>query len=516
MGEVTEKNLRSGGKVYLASWEDLVPPTHGLDLQTRSWNSSSSRDGMAFYESTIQFMRNDWATSRMPTCHAQLDGQDVMLFHCKETNTWHTTDALDIDHATPWKKHLENLGVDNVADAQMAYNDVANLRMLPSIYNRARDSADKVLEQHGPQSVQWKQWVEERFSFDSTIQYREFDPEKDGARRTYVTKDALWTEQNTRSELGFDKKVMDVWFEKELQKNHAGNVTIESPDKSQTWEVPLFRCAATGQLVTRDALDIDHAIPFEQLIKKMHELYPDGFSKANALDAYNDTSNLRLVGRSANSSHEWELMPDGHFRDKIEPELPNEFRGFIEDTGPMDKHTRSLLQEAIGDIRTGRQMMVERHWEQQSGQQGLPQPGMPPQGPLVSQPGHPDHPIYSAILGEIDRLDPRQEVLKGQQREGMASSLVVVAKYEGMPGMSRLSWMDDGGKPSLKMEFDGSGGREGRICWLGLAEGAQRTVQQNTQSLAQMALHGHQPSQSVTPPQQQDPTQTLGGQGRRF
>ena len=39
------------------------------------------------------------------------------------------------------------------------------------------------------------------------------------------------------------------------------------------------------------------------------------FSKADALDAYNDVSNLRLVSRSANSSHEWELMPDGHFRD---------------------------------------------------------------------------------------------------------------------------------------------------------------------------------------------------------
>lgn len=498
MGGVNDKTLQSGAKVQLATWEDVTPPTHGPELSQRAWNASNSRDGMAFYESTVQYMRNDWAAAKMPMVHGHLDGKDVVLFHGGVTNTWHTADALDIDHATPWKAHLTKLGVNNVADAQMAYNDVSNLRMLPSIHNRARDSADTVLQTHGPQSQQWKAWVENRFSFDNTIQYQPFDPEKDSARRTKVTLNQPWTEDNTRSELSFDKRVMEVWFNKELDKNFAGKISIDSPDKSQHWDVPLFKCAATGQLVTRDALDIDHAIPFEQLVKKMHELHPEGFSKADALDAYNDTSNLRLVGRSANSSHEWELMPDGHFRDKVEPEIPGEFKKFIVEDGQMSQGARTELQQAIRDMRDGNRMMVEQYWSQQGGaQQGGPTSGSPSSQPLVNQPGHPDNLVFQKVVGDIAKLDPGEKVFTASQRESMASSLMVAAKHEGLPGIDHVVWNKD--KTSLVAVSGQLDSPTSRISWMEPQQGMHRTIEQNTEALSQIAQRQQQTTPTQTP-----------------
>lgn len=503
MSGVDDKTLQNGAKVQLATWEDLTPPNHGPDLSQRAWNASSSRDEMAFYESTVQFMRNDWAAAKMPMVHANLDGKDVLLFHGGATNTWHTADALDIDHATPWKQHLTKLGVNNVADAQMAYNDVSNLRMLPSIHNRARDSADQVLETHGPQSPQWKSWVESRFSFDNTIQYREYDPESDGARRTKVTLNQPWTVDNTRSELSFDKRVMEVWFDKELKNNFVGKVSIDSQDKTQHWDVPLFKCAATGQLVTRDALDIDHAIPFEQLLKTMHEMNPRGFSKADALDAYNDTSNLRLVGRSANSSHEWELMPDGHFRDKVAPEIPKEFAKFIVEDGRIDPSTRGELQQAIRDMREGKHMMVEQYWAQQSspqqgGQTQMQNPSV--SQPLVNQSGHPDHPVFQKVLGEIAKLDPQEKIFNASQRESMASSLMVTAKHEGLPGIDHVVWNKNG--TSLVAVSGQLDSPASRISWMEPQQGMHRTIEQNTEALAQITARQQMSNQTQTPPQQ--------------
>ncbi len=490
-GKVEKTNLQNGETVALASWEDLKPTEHGTGRYNTAWSQHKDREGLAFYESTVQYMRNDWAAQHMPS-HLVSDGkgQNALLYYHGSTKTWHTGDALDIDHAVQWKDHLKAKNVTNMGDAQMAYNDVDNLRMLPSTYNRARDSADKILTQHGAQSTQWKEWVDSRFTFDATVQYREFDPEKDGARRMKTTKDQSWTEENTRSELSFDKRVLEVWFNKELEKNYVGSPTMTNPDGSGTTNVPLFRCAATGQLVTRDALDVDHAIPLEQVLKKMHEMFPQGFSKADALDAYNDTSNLRLVGRSANSSHEWELMPDGHFRDSKVTEIPGEFKKFIVEDGELPSSAKQAVHQVMGDMREHQRQRMQEYFAQQSSPQQTPsQPTLsqPTSGqsmqsaPLVNQSGHPDNPTFKTVVGEIAKLDPQGKVFTDQdQRDRMASALMVMAKHHGLPSIDSLAWSKDG-----QSVFAVSGNpSDGKFVWLSNQEGKSQPVERNTQSLA--------------------------------
>ncbi len=505
-GGVNKANLSNNQSVSLAYWEHIEPTTHRPDLYKTPWNPNGDRGDLAFYESTVQYMRNDWAAKHMPSeIVSDGKGQSALLYYHDTTKTWHTADALDIDHAAQWKDHLNAKNVNNMGDAQMAYNDVDNLRMLPSIYNRARDSADKILNQHGEQSPQWKEWVENRFTFDNIVKYREFEPETDSARRTKVTKDQPWTEDNTRSELSFDKRVMDVWFNKELEKNYVGAPTMSNSDGSKT-NVPLFRCAATGQLCTRDALDIDHAIPLEQVLKKMHEMFPNGFSKADALDAYNDTSNLRLVGRSANSSHEWELMPDGHFRDSKVKEIPGEFKNFIVDNGDLKPSERQAVHHVMGEMREYQRQRMQEYFAQPTSSQ--PQSGQTasssaPTGPLVNHNGHPDHQAFKYVVGEIAKLDPQGNVFTNQdQRDRMASALMVMAKHHHLPGIDTVAWSKDG-----QSVFAGSGDPSaGKFVWLSNEEGKSQPVERNTQSLAMIPSA---PSVSAQAPTlQQGPSQS--------
>jgi len=506
-GHVVESELSNGNTVKLAYWENLAPTEHSVRTENTAWNQHKNRDGLKFYESTIQYMRNDWAASHMSPEHVtDGNGWHGMLYYSEATKTWHTNDALDIDHARPWKQHLVGLDVDNQSDAHKAYNDVDNLRMLPSIYNRARDSADKILEKHGPDSSQWRNWVDERFTFDNTVQYAPYDPEKDFARRKQTTRDQSWTEENTRSELSFDKRVMEKWFNHELQENHACNVTMTNPDGSGTTVVPLFKCAATGQLVTRDALDIDHAIPLEQVLKKMHDLFPQGFSKADALDAYNDTSNLRLVSRSANSSHEWELMPDGQFRDKAVQEIPGEFSKFIVDTPPMDPYTKQQLGGVIGEMRGTQRFQMEQYWlnernpQPQSGGSSQQDMDISPRAPLVNESGHPSNPAFQWLSGEISKLDPNGTIFKTtDERERMTSALLVMAAHHNLPSMDMVAW-----NPEKQSMFVVSGQPEqGNFVWLNRQEGLSQTVERNTESLAM----AQQQSISQNPNQNQTPSQ---------
>jgi hypothetical protein len=329
MGGETKVGLGSGRQVTLAEWGDYKPPVHGEGLQNKRWSAASAREGMAFYDSTVHYMRNDWAQKHVPGERVSLGRENLLLFYSAGTKTWHSADALDVDHVKPWKAHLTGLGVDNYADAHRAYNDVGNLRLLPSVYNRARDSADRVLA-HGPDSSQWKAWTKERCGFDPSVDPPKYDPERDIARRTVATLDQPWSPEDGRKGLAFDAGVRGKWFEEQLKQSYVGTVVATSPFDGSKQNVPLFRCAATRQLVTRDALDIDHEIPFEIVAQKMVEhAGPGGLTKAHALDAYNDTSNLRLVGRGANSSHEWELNASGEYRDDEAPEIRGEFDGFM-------------------------------------------------------------------------------------------------------------------------------------------------------------------------------------------
>jgi hypothetical protein len=491
-GYTQEHELQNKSKVALAYWEDLKPTEHSDRLKNNTWNQHKGREGLAFYDSTIQYMRNDWAASNMGIGTVNdTNGQKAMLFYSKDTRTWHTADALDIDHATQWKQHGQKLGANSTADWQMAYNDVNNLRLLPSVYNRARDSADDILKTHGPQSQQWGKWVNEHLSFDHTISYREFDPEKDNARRTKTTTGQMWTDENTRSDLRFDKRVMEVWYNKELEKNFVGTANMTNPDGTGTQQVPLFRCAATGQLCTRDAMDIDHAIPLEQVLKKMTELYPNGFTKADALDAYNDVSNLRLVSRSANSSHEWELMPDGHFRDSKIKEIPGEFKNFIKEDGDLKPQERLAVHQAVGEINEFYKQKVRDYFAPP--QQPPPQQQPQQNAPLVNQQGHPDNPLFQNVVGKIAQLDPNGQCFKNQdERDRMASSLMVLAKQNGLTGIDKVAWGTGMGQGNIFAEQGDP--MLGKFVWLPPQEGISRSVQQNTQALGQ-----------IQAPQQQQP-----------
>ena len=332
--EFIPTRLHGGGRVVLVKWEDEAPPQHGAELQAKAWNPSHPRKGVGFYDSTVEYMRNDWAQAHMSPTHVSVGKQDLLLFHNAATDTWHSSDALDIDHARQWKDHLSALRVDNYADANRAYNDVTNLRLLPAPINRARASFETMLETHGGDSAQSKAWVKKHFAFDPDAPRPAYDEERDLARRTAATTDREWDPSEGRKGLKFDAGVLNKWYDGQLKQSYAATVRMTSPTTGQVADVPLFRCGASQQLCTRDALDIDHRVPFEILAVEMVKYAEGGkLSKANAADVYNETSNLRLVARGANSSHEWELDRSGGYRDKQKPERPGEFDGFIDRSG---------------------------------------------------------------------------------------------------------------------------------------------------------------------------------------
>lgn len=344
---IENRQLSGGGRVQLASWEELRPTAHGPDLQGRAWNPNASRTGLAFYDSTVHYMRNDWASRNMDVVPATLGEKSLLLYRNRDSDTWHSAEALDIDHVQPWKQHLTALGTRSQADAHMAYNDVGNLRALPSAINRGRAAAERALEE-GTDSQAWQTWSRGHFHYDHGAAHPPFDPARDGARRT-TTRFQDWTLDDGRASLSFDTRVEGKWFENQLSQQYRGSFTITS-DQGYHREVPLFECPATGQLVTRDAFDIDHIRPFEEVASAALAERGGPISKAEALDLYNDTANLRLVSRSANCSHEWELDAHGEYLDRgdreheePENELDRAFIEFGPDT-PED-------HRALGEIR---------------------------------------------------------------------------------------------------------------------------------------------------------------------
>jgi hypothetical protein len=475
MGDIVEKTLSSGKTVYLAQWQGSEPTTHTEDTYAKKFNPNDGRSGLKFYDSTIQFMRNDWAEKHMSPTPVSIGNKNAMLFYHQKTGTWHSAEALDIDHITVWKDHLKEVKAGNMAEAQMGYNDIANLRLLPSVYNRSRDSAERMFDQRDNNPKQWNDWIKNSFQFDNSVSHPSFDPEKDFARRKKSTIDAPWTEENTRSDLRFDKKVNEKWFTEQLQTAYAGSVQVQNPDTKQMQEVPLFRCAATGQLVTRDALDIDHKIPFEILQEKMLEVAKRGnhvLTKANVLDAYNDTSNLRLVSRSANSSHEWEIGKDGEFRDKMPkgylPEQPREFDGFIVPDKGLDPKISQTIRQHFDPT-----PMPQPVHRDQSG----PITILTPRHHL-NQEQHPAYPVFAHLMKELQRLDPEFKAmgsLEGHQR--MATSLMVAAKERQMPGIETLMPNKEGNGVLAVYGKDPSTAQAVGVTF---EQALQRTVSQNS------------------------------------
>ena len=515
--KVHQVALKSGQTVLLPEWRGLKPPEHGDTLRNAAFNPKTG-ERPQFYDSTAEWMRNEGANKTLPGANVSLQNQHMRLFYFPETRTWHASDALDIDHKTPWRAHLEAKGATNRADATRAYNDIDNLRVVPSVYNRARDSADEVMTKHGKDSKQWQQWVGDRLGFDPSIVYPAFDPERDVARRTKATTSQPWTDEHTRSDLRFDTRVLDKWFNHALKDAYAGNVEVKNPESGKTEKVPLFRCAASKQLTTRDALDIDHEIPFEVVCDKMREIFPKHvLSKADMLDVYNDTSNLRLVTRGVNSSHEYELSTGGQWRDKVAPEKKGEFSGFLAE-GPTldDKASKMIKQHFSGtDVALPKaaldapvNMLIPRRSSEPDNLQPQPAQTLAGATAALTRPESPYHGIYGKVSGIVDKLseeDPRffanmKHVLGNKNPapghiENIATALIAAAKEGHMTRIDAI--VTNPQRTSLfVIQGNGQGDVLNRVE-VPLQAALQSSVEKNSQRVQQLDQHALQQSQST-------------------
>lgn len=493
--------LDSGETVRLPEWHGLAPPVHGETLQRTRYNPKTD-ERPQFYASTSEWMRNEGAFETLPSEDVTHRGKATTLFFFEKTNTWHTADALDIDHIDKWRDHLAAKGVDNRADAARAYNDIDNLRAVPSVYNRARDSADALVAKHGTDSPEWRGWVEKRLGFDPHAEYPAFDPERDLARRTKATTGQRWTDEHTRSDLGFDTKVLDKWFNHALSEAHVGAVTVDNPKTHKKDEVHLFQCAATGQLVTRDALDIDHEIPFELVSAKMRELFPKHvITKADMLDVYNDTSNLRLVSRAANSSHEFEIGMDGQWRDKVAPEKSGEFDKFIAKGPSLDEQATALIKEHFSreSVRMPKEsdgrvinMLIPRRVDEPDNLQPQPLAALAKADAALTRPDSPYHATYNKVATAVDALSESDPQFFGKMKyflndrnpspghvENIATTLIAAAKEGGMTRIDAI--VTNEARTSLfAIQGNGSGEVVNRVE-VPLRGAMQWTVEENTE-----------------------------------
>ena len=330
-----DMELLSGEYVRIPYTEDLLPPEHGAAFQ-KQWKPDSGRETLAFYDSTVEYMRNEWAEAHARSTEVTLGDKSVLLFFDERTRTWNSPEALDVDHITPWREHLADKEVWSREDAMLAYNDAGNLRTVPSNYNRARNAADAILDEHGADSPEWRDWITKKVHFDASKDYPAYDPDVDAVTRNRTTSEAEWTPGMTRKGLGFDDPIKTIWMDHALKEAYAGEVKVPDPDhpddRTKDHAVQLFRCSATDQLLTRGGLDVDHEVPFAIALQKMLDMNtearelaatngdepPPPISKADVMDLYNNPENLRLMSRSANSAHEWEVGVDGQLYD---PEL---------------------------------------------------------------------------------------------------------------------------------------------------------------------------------------------------
>lgn len=468
-----EKTLSSGEPVTLVHWENESPTKHGDTLQNRTWKDSDTRSGLGFYDSTSEYMHNDWAQKNMsPQGVTVPDAGSLLLYHHAETDTWHSADALDIDHVDQWKDHFDTLKVASHADAHMAYNDTSNLRLLPAPVNRAREAAFRILEEHGADSPQWQGWVEKRFGFDADADRPGFDPDNDGAKRKRTTMEQPWSADDGRKGLSFDAAVLGKWYESKLEESHVDTVTLKSPTSGKMIPVPLFYCAASGQLCTRDALDIDHEIPFELLARKMEEHGgPNGLSKADALDGYNETSNLRLVGRSVNSSHEYEMDEEGNYRDDEEPEQPGEFDGLI----ASDDEDEELSPETISELQSlGRNYRVPET--------------------RVDQSGHRDNNLYQQALSCLENSNVGQGMSESE-RKNAAGTLTLAAKNSNLACIDAVATDNQDKSKLFAIEGDP---RNANYVWVPVEGAKQQSLEQSTVGLNQLAYEREQQGQQQT------------------
>ena len=354
------RKLRNGSSVRLVSGTEYPRPLHGPEFLV-PWDPFDKGHTPGFYKSTAEYMRNEWIQNirRSHIVMAELHGKPFLLFFDEHTRLWNTPEALDVDHVTPWRAHFDALGVQTRRDAMWAYNDLGNLRLVPATYNRGRGPADAILDTHGADSPEWREWVNDRLRFDPDGDYPAYDPDRDGARRQRRTIDKEWDLGVSRKGLKFDNAIKTIWYDHALRKAYAGEVTVPDPDhrddRSKDHVVQLFRCSVSKQFVTLGGLDIDHERTFLKVLGKMlhdraearkdarsrGEEPPPPISRADVFDLFNNPENLRLVSRSLNSSHEYERGLDGEFYDPSIDRNPARWKHVVYEDAPTASDSSS-------------------------------------------------------------------------------------------------------------------------------------------------------------------------------
>lgn len=464
-----EKELLHGHTVRIAYTDEELPTAHGEEFN-KKWDPASKRETLSFYDSTAEYMRNEWTEDNARSAVVKLDDKELLLFFDERTRTWNSPDALDVDHITPWRQHLEDKEVWSREDAMLAYNDADNLRTVPATYNRARNAADAILDTHGVDSKEWRDWVDKKVHFDASKDYPAYDPEVDGVKRTAKTVDAEWAPGTTRKTLGFDDPIKTKWLDHALKEAYAGEVKVPDPDhpddRSKDHEVQLFRCSATGQLVTRGGLDIDHEVPFAVALQKMldtnreaRELAqvsgdepPPAISKADVMDLYNNPENLRLVSRSANSAHEWELGVDGQLYDPelddVEYATPEPNATVVDDHEPVvyeddivmgghapvqdDDASTNPLKRDRNSVHTPNFALDDDDDNRQSASKRTKETVTPREAALRDLHTE-DADLFAKVKAGVEGLDPTKTgPLSPAQQENLAMVAVVYAREKGI------------------------------------------------------------------------------------
>lgn len=496
--------LLSGEFVKIAYTDVLLPTQHGEGYD-KQWKQTKGRTGLSFYESTVDYMRNEWVGTpgNMRSAEVTFEDKKLLLFFDERTRTWNSAEALDVDHRTPWLDHFHELEGWSKSDAMLCYNDVGNLRMVSATYNRARTSADKILDEHGADSPEWREWVGKKLRFDVDKDYPSYDPETHGTTRNSKTTEAEWTKGVDREGLKFDPGIKKTWFEHALKEAYAGEVTIPDPDhpldRNRDHSVQLFRCEATGQFVTMGGIDIDHKITFAEKLGEMlennrlqreqAELLGLGevppITKAQVMDLYNDPENLRLMSRSANSSHEWEIGLDGQLYDPTfddyeyatedptpvvedDPQAPIQY----EDDAPQTLLRKRDREEdpppKPGQDQSQNQDQDETPERSSKREKPTRDPSTidPRDEALLNLQGR-DFELYQKILGEVGKLDPSEVgVLTERQRENVAMSLVSFARQHGLQDVDHVVSYNETGRHPIVFAVQGPLEQDSGKVWL--------------------------------------------------
>lgn len=114
------------------SLSGFPPPRHGSRLSGMPYDQGMDRPG--FYRSSTE-----WVFENTPSETYLLPCGPVTLWRCEECGQPNTYAGLQVDHRIGWRQYLRMVGPHSSADAQDAYNDVDNLRLLCSTCNAAND-----------------------------------------------------------------------------------------------------------------------------------------------------------------------------------------------------------------------------------------------------------------------------------------------------------------------------------------------------------------------------------------